>query len=435
MTIAESIAGRTIALPPVRGPWTEALYGLLRAPGENRVLAPMDVRGADVLADDDLQMALYLCYELHYAGIQGIDERMEWSPAVLMLRSVLEAEFEAALRAFLPVAPVPSVSVGAEIMRLVREDAGPPLSRYVERQATLEQLLEHVVHRSAYQLKEADPHSWAIPRLDGAPKAALLEVQADEYGGGRPERMHSRAVRQDDAGAGARPIARTPTSTVLPGITLATVNLMSAFGLRRRRRGAHRRPPGDVRDDLLGPQPPLRQRLCAGSASAPRRPTSTTSTSRPTPCTRTSPPRTWPAGSRRRNRSSAPTSSSAPAPCWCSRPAGPRTCSMRGDGASARSPRRCTRRSQGPLLMSPTGRTSPTSCRCAGPRPVPLDELTAYLRRVVELVRRSIVVDGSPPSRLRQLTRSGWRGLARTCRPSPRTSFADGKGERACSPG
>ena len=48
------------------------------------------------------------------------------------------------------------------------------------------------MHRSAYQLKEADPHSWAIPRLSGAPKAALVEIQADEYGGGRPERMHAR---------------------------------------------------------------------------------------------------------------------------------------------------------------------------------------------------------------------------------------------------
>ena len=51
------------------------------------------------------------------------------------------------------------------------------------------------IHRSAYQLKEADPHSWAIPRLSGAPKAALVEIQADEYGGGRAERVHAHAVR------------------------------------------------------------------------------------------------------------------------------------------------------------------------------------------------------------------------------------------------
>src|SRR6201999_1788431 len=92
-------------------------------------------------------------------------------------------------------------------------------------------------HRSAYQLKEADPHSWAIPRLHGAPKAALIEIQADEYGGGRAGLMH------------ARPFARTLDALGLdsrygayldriPGVTLATVNLMSLLGLHRRRRGA-----------------------------------------------------------------------------------------------------------------------------------------------------------------------------------------------------
>ena len=40
--------------------------------------------------------------------------------------------------------------------------------------------------------KEADPHSWALPRLSGPPKAALVEIQADEYGGGRgAHRIHA----------------------------------------------------------------------------------------------------------------------------------------------------------------------------------------------------------------------------------------------------
>jgi hypothetical protein len=103
--------------------------------------------------------------------------------------------------------------------------------------ATLEQFREFLIHRSAYQLKEADPHSWAIPRLDGAAKAALVEVQADEYGGGRPERVHStlfakamKALDLDPA-YGAY-LDRTPA------VTLSTVNLMSMFGLSRRLRGA-----------------------------------------------------------------------------------------------------------------------------------------------------------------------------------------------------
>ena len=86
--------------------------------------------------------------------------------------------------------------------------------------ADLEQFREFVVHRSPYQLKEADPHTWAIPRLDGPAKTALLEVQADEYGGGRPERMHSalfaktmRALGLDDR--------ENAYLDRIPGVTLA----------------------------------------------------------------------------------------------------------------------------------------------------------------------------------------------------------------------
>jgi Iron-containing redox enzyme len=120
---------------------------------------------------------------------------------------------------------------------LVSQDEAPSLSRYVQTQATREQVLEHVVHRSAYQLKEADPHSWAIPRLTGAPKAALIEVQADEYGGGRAERMHSVLFANTMQGLGLDPRYGAYLAH-LPGVTLATVNLMSWFGLHRRWRGA-----------------------------------------------------------------------------------------------------------------------------------------------------------------------------------------------------
>lgn len=123
-------------------------------------------------------------------------------------------------------------------LRAVAEaDSGPSLSRHIERDATLDQVLEFVVHRSAYQLKEADPHSWALPRLHGAPKAALVQIQADEYGNGEAERMHAQlfADTMDELGLDARYGAYVDR---LPGMTLATVNLMSFFGLHRRWRGA-----------------------------------------------------------------------------------------------------------------------------------------------------------------------------------------------------
>lgn len=101
----------------------------------------------------------------------------------------------------------------------------------------MSELLEHVVHRSAYQLKEADPHSWAIARLTGGPKAALVEIQADEYGGGRPERIHAVLFENTMRALGLDPRYGAYLDW-LPGITLATVNLMSWFGLHRRLRGA-----------------------------------------------------------------------------------------------------------------------------------------------------------------------------------------------------
>lgn len=224
-------------LPAPRGPITEFLLGELQAAPHQ--LPPLSLPPADdPLTDEDGQLALYLCYELHYRGLPGVDESWEWEPSLLALRAQLERCFEQALRDAVPLQSrsMPGEDV-ALALRAVAEREGPSLATFVQRYATLEQVCEFLVHRSAYQLKEADPHSWAIPRLSGAPKAALIEVQADEYGGGRPEWIHAelfaRAMRAMglDGSYGAY-------LDLIPAVTLATVNLMSLFGLHRRWRGA-----------------------------------------------------------------------------------------------------------------------------------------------------------------------------------------------------
>jgi hypothetical protein len=193
----------------------------------------------DPLTDDDLHLALYLCYELHYRGLPGVDERWEWEPSLLAHRREWETELEAALldRLGPPEADASADDMDLALRAIVDADDGPSLSKHLEHEGTLEQLLEFVVHRSAYQLKEADPHSWAIPRLSGAPKAALVEVQSDEYGGGRPDRVHAELFAKTMEELG---LDRTYGAYLdhLPGVTLATVNLMSLLGLHRRRRGA-----------------------------------------------------------------------------------------------------------------------------------------------------------------------------------------------------
>jgi Iron-containing redox enzyme len=227
-------------LPSSRGATSAFLLDALRR--EPHALAPPRRTPAeDPMSDDDLQLALYVCYELHYRGFDAVDEQWEWEPSLLALRAELEAEFEQALEREVPRDAGPSLPAPEEmdvaLRAIVDADDGPSLSRHLEVTGTLEQVLEFCVHRSAYQLKEADPHSWALPRISGAPKAAMVEIQADEYGGGRADRIHAelfaramRALGLDDA-YGAY-------LDLIPGVTLATVNLMSLLGLHRRRRGA-----------------------------------------------------------------------------------------------------------------------------------------------------------------------------------------------------
>jgi hypothetical protein len=221
-----------------RGPLSQALVDALRqAPGTLPAMPAPAV--ADALSDDDLQLALYLCYELHYRGLPGVDDRWEWDPGLLAFRAALETVFEAALFAAVgpPADGVDATEMDLALRAIAEADDSPSLSRHLEREGTLEQFHEFLVHRSAYQLKEADPHSWALPRLYGGPKAAMVEIQADEYGGGRPERIHARLFA-DTLDALGLDSSYGAFLDHIPGITLATVNLMSLCGLHRRRRGA-----------------------------------------------------------------------------------------------------------------------------------------------------------------------------------------------------
>jgi hypothetical protein len=226
------------SLPEPRGEISEALVAELRRGVHALDPAPV-VNPSDLLGDEDLQLALYLCYELHYRGLPGVDSEWEWEPSLLALRRVLEGLFDAAL---VDLAGPPSEGAAPEEMDLAlrgiaEADDGPSLSVFAERHATLEQMLEFMVHRSAYQLKEADPHSFALPRLSGRPKAALVEIQADEYGGGRLERIHAELFARAMRAVGLDPEYGAYLDRI-PAPTLATVNLMSRWGLHRRWRGA-----------------------------------------------------------------------------------------------------------------------------------------------------------------------------------------------------
>ncbi len=232
----DSIAAPAVApaLPAPRGEISGAVIDALASPPRSVTLPVLD--GVDPMVDDDFQLALYCCYELHYRSFMGVDPEWEWWPALLGLRRTLEQAFEARL-----IEEVGPCRAPADVRSALREvttgSTAPSLSSYMEVEGTVEQMREFCIHRSAYQLKEADPHTWAIPRLQGAAKVAMVEIQADEYGAGVDSDMHANLFGETMAALG---LDRTYGAylDVLPGTTLATVNMVSMFGLHRRWRGA-----------------------------------------------------------------------------------------------------------------------------------------------------------------------------------------------------
>ncbi|QIK64860.1 iron-containing redox enzyme family protein [Leucobacter viscericola] len=197
-------------------------------------------RAESITRDDDIQLALFYLYASSYGSLEQFTAELEWDTDLIESRQVLEAAFEHELRERVSVAALPAPDadqVARSLFALTGEEAGPSMSRYFSKKATLDQAREFLVQRSIYTLREADPHSWAIPRLRGRPKAALVEIQSDEYGGGRPDRVHAEifAVSMRAAGLDSNYAAYLDR---VPAITLASQNMMSMFGLNRRLLGA-----------------------------------------------------------------------------------------------------------------------------------------------------------------------------------------------------
>src|SRR3954451_19100507 len=232
---------RDMRLPDPRGPLSEALFrdladGALSATTIERA-DRVAAGGADALTDEDLQISLAVCYELHYRGFDEVSEDWEWEPGVLRLRAGLERRHLAGLRTLVGPIPASGDSVDRQLARLIAADDGPSLSSYMAKRGTLDQWREYLTLRSVYHLKEGDPHTFAVPRLSGRTKAAMVEIQADEYGGGSAQRMHSELF----AGL-MRDLDLDGTYGALwndaPAAAFASVNTMSLFGLHRRWRGA-----------------------------------------------------------------------------------------------------------------------------------------------------------------------------------------------------
>lgn len=236
MNGGDGSAQRTPPLPSPRGPLSGALLDRLvsrtRTLPDDRVVRALaaDPRGRDA---EDVHLALHCAYELHYRGWGLGADDLEWDLDVLRFRAGLERAVMDELADAVPVEAVRDDEATRRLSDVVDGADGPSLSGYMAERGTVEELREFAIHRSIYQLREADGHTWVIPRFGGPSRSALIEIQADEYGSGRPGRSHSelfattmRALGLDDRYGAYLDVVGAPT--------LATTNLLTMLALHRR---------------------------------------------------------------------------------------------------------------------------------------------------------------------------------------------------------
>lgn len=225
-------------LPGARGALSEWVRNALTHSDPAAPLPPVD-SSANSLDDEDLQLALWMLYELHYRGFDGARDDAEWDPHLLGARREMEAVFESDVRQ-LCREHVPAAEperIVEQIEDLIGQSPDSGLAEFVEEHADRTQIAEYLRLRSIYHLKESDPQTFALPRLTGRAKVALAELQYDEYGAGRPEMLHQDLFRAALRGSGLNDEYGAYIDE-LDAATLASNNVMSLFSLHRRLRGA-----------------------------------------------------------------------------------------------------------------------------------------------------------------------------------------------------
>jgi len=218
-------------LPKPRGPLGDAVVQALR----DLPTRPVPRIDLEPESADDAALTLWVLHELSYGGFAEVDDWAESEPELLRVRRDLELALEDELRTRWPGVPETELEPG--FFDWVASHDGPSLARHVQAEATRDQVLDLLRFRSVYHLKEADPTTWVIPRLPVAAKAALVELQYDEYGVGDPDRLHSHLWARGMAASGLRPEYGAYVDDA-PLEILEQNNALSMFGLQRRLRGA-----------------------------------------------------------------------------------------------------------------------------------------------------------------------------------------------------
>ncbi|MFF4902908.1 iron-containing redox enzyme family protein [Streptomyces sp. NPDC001068] len=222
------------ALPEPRGPLSAAVTAALRGADPAGTPSPAHC----FPYGDDLQLALYVLYELHYQGFEGVPDGLEWDSGLLAVREALEDRFLHALHTDVPVNGADTAAQALDELQVEpATDPGNSVSHFLQAEGTLRHLREYAVLRSLYHLKEADPHAWVIPRLRGRAKAAMVAVEYDEFGAGRADEIHAELFAALMADLGLDTTYGRYVDAA-PAEALTTVNLMSLLGLHRSLRAA-----------------------------------------------------------------------------------------------------------------------------------------------------------------------------------------------------
>lgn len=180
-------------LPAPRGHMSAALVAALRSKPLPHPALLVSGGTRDAWLDDDLQLSLWICYELRTHGFDDVDPAWEDNSFLAQFHLALEARWEAALR-----------TLTESTQPAVLSDEG------------LSELRKH--------------HAFWQPRREM--RSVLRDIQGDAYGA-RSERAHSVlftvTLRDLDCFVGV---------DEMPAPTLSLVNAMSLFGLHQRLVGA-----------------------------------------------------------------------------------------------------------------------------------------------------------------------------------------------------
>jgi hypothetical protein len=233
MTIDETVATRTAPasgpghdrptpLPAPRGPLTVTLLSYLRRDPEAVRVDPMRLtwqgRTADAAVDDDLQLAMWLVYELRYRGLVGVDDGWECQPGLAETMHEWEGLLHDALAAVTRPEPdeseVAPDAVPARLLDLAGCDDGPSRSEELIRDADVEQFRELLIHHTMYRLEQTEEFELGAGE---SRQAQLFRTLLEDWG------LNSRHGHYLDR---------------VPGVTLLAGNIISLFGLHRRYRGA-----------------------------------------------------------------------------------------------------------------------------------------------------------------------------------------------------